>query len=74
MAKVPDTQENIQKCICGGCPSYSQCMRDKDEILYCARSKSDCQIVKNGCLCGACPLTSEFNLNKLYYCEIGATE
>jgi len=74
MAKVPDTQENIQKCICGGCPSYSQCMRDKDEILYCARAKSNCEIAKNGCLCGACPLTSEFNLNKMYYCEIGAAE
>jgi len=74
MAKIPDTQENIQKCICGGCPSYSQCMRDNDEILYCARVKSACEIVKNGCLCGACPLTPEFDLDKMYYCEIGAAE
>jgi hypothetical protein len=74
MAKIPDTQENIQKCICGGCPSYSQCMRGKDEILYCARAKSHCEIVKSGCLCGACPLTPEFDLDKMYYCEIGAAE
>jgi len=74
MAKVPDTQENSLKCICGGCPSYDDCMRDKDEILYCARKKSDCEVSKNGCLCGACPLTSEFDLDKLYYCEIGVAE
>ncbi len=74
MARIPDTPENVQKCICGGCPSYDQCMRDKEEILYCARTKSSCEIVKNGCLCGACPLTSEFDLDKLYYCEIGAAE
>jgi hypothetical protein len=74
MAEVPDTQENVQKCICGGCPSYDQCMREKDEILYCARERSNCEISKNGCLCGACPLTSEFNLDKMYYCEIGAEE
>jgi hypothetical protein len=59
MAEVPDTQENVQKCICGGCPSYDQCMREKDEILYCARERSNCEISKNGCL---------------YYCEIGAEE
>ena len=22
MAKVPDTPENMARCICGGCPSY----------------------------------------------------
>jgi hypothetical protein len=49
-------------------------MREKDEILYCAREKSRCDIAKNGCLCGACPLASEFNLDKMYYCEIGAAE
>lgn len=74
MAKVPDTQENVQKCICGGCPSYDQCMRDKDEILYCARGKSKCEIVKNGCRCGSCPLTPEFDLDRLYYCATGAAE
>jgi len=74
MPKVPDTQENLQKCICGECPSYNQCMKDKMEGLYCAKGKSACEFEKIGCLCVACPLTSEFNLDKLYYCEIGVSE
>lgn len=74
MAIVPDTPENLQICICGDCPSYSQCMKDNMEGLYCGRSKSNCEFDKNGCLCGACLLTSEFELDKMYYCESGALE
>ncbi|MFC1875224.1 DUF2769 domain-containing protein [Chloroflexota bacterium] len=73
MSKVPDTQENLNKCICGGCPSHNQCMKDKMEGLYCAKGKSTCEFEKIGCLCAVCPLTPEFNLDKLYYCEIGAS-
>jgi hypothetical protein len=74
MSKVPDTKEYLQQCICEGCPSYNQCMKDNSEVLYCARARSACEFEKNGCMCLACPLTSEFNLEKLYYCEIGASE
>ncbi len=74
MAKVPDTSENLQQCICGECPSYNDCMRDKMEGLYCAREKSSCEFDKNGCLCGACPLVMDYALDKMYYCEIGAAE
>ena len=74
MLKVPDTQEYLQKCICGDCPSYNQCMKDVPEALYCARGKSTCDFEKIGCMCPVCPLTSEFNLDKLYYCEMGASE
>ncbi|MFW6139947.1 MAG: DUF2769 domain-containing protein [Acidobacteriota bacterium] len=74
MAKVTDTQENMRKCICGQCPSYNECMKNKSEGLYCARGESSCEFEKKGCICGACPLTSEFGLDKLYYCEIGKAE
>ena len=74
MAKVPDTQENVNKCVCGGCPSYTDCMRDNNEILYCAREKSGCDVTRKGCLCGACPLAAEFGLDKFFYCIIGAAE
>jgi hypothetical protein len=74
MAKVPDNEDTLKKCICGGCPSYSACMKDKTEALYCARGSSECEIPRNGCLCGACALTSEFNLDETYYCETGAAE
>ena len=74
MTKVADTKENRQKCICRGCPSHSQCMKDRMEGLYCARRKTDCDLAKIGCLCGACSVASENKLDKMYYCEIGAAE
>jgi hypothetical protein len=74
MAKVADTPENMQKCICGGCPSHNQCMKEKKQGLFCAAGKTDCELAKNGCLCGACPVASEHKLDKMYYCEIGAAE
>jgi len=66
--KVPDTQENLMKCICGKCPTYSQCMKDGMEGLYCARRISDCDIERMGCICGQCPLFMEYDLDKFYYC------
>ena len=74
MSKVPDTPENLKQCICGGCPSHNQCMKDKMEGLFCAKGKSACEFEQIDCICVACPVTSEYNLDKLYYCEIGANE
>ena len=71
-ATIPDTPEMLQRCICGGCPSYNQCMQDNQEGLYCARSKSDCEFDRSGCICGVCPLASEFDLDQLFYCATGA--
>jgi len=74
MAKVPETEETMKKCICGGCPSYNQCMEENMEGLFCATGTTACELIKNGCICGACPLTDEYSLDKMYYCEIGAAE
>ncbi len=74
MAKVPDTKENLMKCTCGACPSHDQCMKDKMEGLFCARGKSTCAVTRNGCICGGCPVASDYDLDKMYYCETGAAE
>ena len=66
--KIPDTQENLMKCICGQCPTYSQCMKDNMEGLYCAGKESNCDIEKMGCICGQCPIFAEHDLVKFYYC------
>jgi hypothetical protein len=71
MPKVADNAENMGKCICSGCPSYNDCMRDGKLGLFCAKGKADCEITKNGCLCGACPVASEYRLDKMYYCITG---
>ena len=34
MARIPDTPENVIKCICGGYPFYDDCMRSSEEILW----------------------------------------
>lgn len=72
MTSIADTPENLQKCICGDCPTYNKCMRDKMQGLFCAKEKSDCEISRNGCLCGACPIASDNRLDKMYYCVSGA--
>jgi hypothetical protein len=69
---IPDTPEMLQRCICGGCPSYNRCMQDNQEGLYCARSKSECEFERSGCICGVCPLASEYDLDQLFYCATGA--
>jgi len=62
----------IAKCICGKCPTYSDCMREKKEALFCAMGKSGCTAVKKGCLCPACPVTRELGLKHGYYCSQGS--
>jgi len=69
---VIDNQENSNKCICPTCPSYDDCMRGKNETLYCARGKTECEVVKKGCVCGSCPVHMENKLTKWYYCLSGA--
>lgn len=70
--KVPNNDENYQNCICNGCPTHNECMKEKKEKLFCSRGKSQCKIEKQGCICGECPVASKYNLNKLYYCVNGA--
>lgn len=76
MAKVPDTQVNVEKCICPRCPTFlaSECAKSNQETLYCARGKSGCDLVDHGCLCGMCPLWDEFSLSKGYFCLNGSAE
>jgi len=64
---VKDSEENIKKCLCPGCPSFPQDC--KDEILYCARAGSRCDINVKGCICRGCPVYFENGLNGLYFCN-----
>jgi len=81
---VPDTEENMKKCICKSCPTYSSCMGDAGEGLFCAAGKSGCEIDKKECVCESCPIDKEYNLTanldlmekmilkmNQFYCENG---
>lgn len=64
---VPDTTENARKCICLKCPSFPKDC--KEETLYCARGKSDCEIEARSCVCIACPIYLDYSLKDLYFCD-----
>ncbi|MGA2572774.1 MAG: glutamate synthase-related protein [Candidatus Methanomethylicaceae archaeon] len=64
---VKDTPDNVKKCICQKCPSYPEGCTS--EILYCARSASQCEIPVAGCICGACAVYIENMLAGLYFCD-----
>ncbi|MDD1694640.1 MAG: DUF2769 domain-containing protein [Methanoregula sp.] len=66
---------NRKECICGPCPSYTECMRAGEELLFCVAGKSpDCIFEKKGCLCPTCPVTQVLGLKKAYYCIRGTQE
>lgn len=76
MAKVPDTPENAEKCICPNCPTVkdNKCVAEKKETLYCARGKSQCELEEKMCICGQCPVWFRNSLSNYYYCLSGEAE
>ncbi len=66
MQKVPDTPENMARCLCGGCPSYPG-----EGGFFCAKGKSDLPVKQRGCLCGDCANFKEYGLQEGYYCING---
>ncbi len=71
---VPNKEENAQRCVCPGCPTYNTCMKGNDEHLFCSRGNSTCDIEKKGCNCPTCPVWKEYGLNDFFYCEKGAAK
>jgi hypothetical protein len=81
---VPNTKENLEKCMCKECATYSICMTDAKEGLFCAIGKSGCPITQNECICPDCMIDKEFQLTanldlmekmilkmNQFYCENG---
>lgn len=67
--------ENREKCICEPCPTYNECMRADESLLFCVAGRSaDCTFEKKGCLCPACPVTQILALNGAYYCIRGTVQ
>ncbi|HDR73021.1 MAG TPA: DUF2769 domain-containing protein [Methanoculleus sp.] len=66
--------ENLRSmCICPTCPTYNECAKKKDELLFCATGKSFmCIHFEKECLCPGCPVTRELGLNNMYFCTRGS--
>lgn len=63
--------KNRSICICAKCPSFTSCMKEKDELLFCSTGKSACTVQKKACICPSCPVTGMMGLNHAYYCIKG---
>jgi hypothetical protein len=67
--------ENREKCICEPCPTYNECMRADENLLFCVMGKSvTCTFEKKGCICPTCPVTKLLGLKKAYYCIRGSEQ
>ena len=67
--------ENREKCICESCPTYNECMRAEESLLFCVVGKSaTCSFDKKGCICPTCPVTKILGLKKAYYCIKGSDQ
>ncbi|MFA5268899.1 MAG: DUF2769 domain-containing protein [Methanoregula sp.] len=64
--------ESRGMCICEPCPTYNECMRADESLLFCVTGKSaTCTFEKKGCICPTCPVTKYLGLKKAYYCIKG---
>jgi uncharacterized Rossmann fold enzyme len=70
LAKSLEAKKSM--CICGNCPSYDECTKNKEELLFCAIGKSECMIAMKGCVCPSCPVTSDMGLTHSYFCTRGS--
>ncbi len=60
-------------CICGRCPSYNDCAKEKRELLYCSVGASQtCIKEAEVCICGSCPVTPKMGLKNQYFCTHGS--
>jgi hypothetical protein len=66
MHKVPNTPDNVSRCICGGCPSFPNV-----GTFYCAVGKSEAPVRQRGCICPDCSLFKPNGLQDGYYCVAG---
>ena len=67
------TEDKKKLCICGGCPTYNDCAKNNNELLYCALDKSSTCITEElGCICPSCPVTEMMGLVKEFFCTRGS--
>jgi hypothetical protein len=63
-----------QKCICARCPTYNDCARKGEELLYCLDGKTACKLERYGCICGTCPVEKLEGFTGVYFCVAGKAD
>ena len=59
---VPNTPENLKKCICTDCPTFEKNLKGIKEGFFCARGKTDSSVEEDECLCAQCQIDEEYKL------------
>jgi len=71
-----EKKEMIQKirgmCTCTQCASYTDCMKEKDELAFCATGQSKCLVRMKECICAECPVKPMMGLIHTSYCMQGS--
>lgn len=71
--KGEDREHLRRECTCPECPTYTDCARDAQELIYCVVGKSPACITEDlGCICPGCPVASELGLVHLTFCIEGS--
>ncbi|HTX61937.1 MAG TPA: DUF2769 domain-containing protein [Methanobacterium sp.] len=63
------------QCICPICPTYNECAKSKEELLFCVIGQSkNCITDRKDCLCPPCPFARRLNFGAVYttYCIRGS--
>ncbi len=67
------SRETRGGCICEPCPSYNECMRANEELMFCVKGKTpDCTFDRKGCHCPECPSRPLKNPAAMYFCARGS--
>lgn len=75
MPKIEKNPNNLSMCVCNkGCPSYNDCAKKANQVLFCSVGKTNCNFKMNGCNCGSCPVFKKNNLKAGYYCINGSAD
>ncbi|MEM2911838.1 MAG: DUF2769 domain-containing protein [Candidatus Bathyarchaeia archaeon] len=65
-------ESNRKLCICGECPTYTECSRQARELLFCALGRSPMCITEEvDCICPTCPVTEQLGLINQFFCLRG---
>lgn len=64
-------ERNRTLCNCPKCPTYTPCMEEKGERMFCWIGKSTCTVDPTGCLCPSCPVAAIMGYTHTYYCTGG---
>ena len=69
--KTSTLNQMNEDCICPICPTYNECAKEADELLFCVTGTSEACINKEmGCMCPTCPFAQEYQIGVKYnfYC------